>query len=93
MFVVQMRNTSEKSVTLFKNCKVEILRDYEKEDCYSIISNDNYLAIESFNFNEFRDSTLNSISLKTIIFSEITIHENASTYVRLNIVIEAYLDV
>ena len=43
--IVQVRNVINKLYILLKNVKIDILRDFEKKDCYNILSNNRYLTI------------------------------------------------
>ena len=45
IIVVQIRNVNNKSYILFKNVKINMLRNYEEKNCYNTSSNNRHFAI------------------------------------------------
>ena len=87
MTTIQMRNTSNKSYTIFKNLKVKHLRDYDEKNCFMIASKDCYLIVTSDESIDIRKKLMNRI-MKKILLNEITIYENEITIKKLTTMIQ-----
>ena len=48
LVVVQIRNVINVSIILSKHAKIDMLRDFEKKDCYHVFSDDRHLTAISF---------------------------------------------
>ena len=46
MCVVQVNNTFDKSIIIFKNFRLDIVQEYEKKSCYSVFNDYGHLTVE-----------------------------------------------
>ena len=93
--IVQVRNTSAKVYVLSKNLKIDHLKEYEKHECYLILSEERHKAVITkknsilWKFHEeFKDD-----SLKNKLENEITIWSDEVTIKRIKTVIDQYSNV
>ena len=50
LIVVQVRNSTNQSITIFRNFKLEKLNDYDEKDCFLIASKNRHLIVKSFDW-------------------------------------------
>ena len=93
LIVVQIRNTSSKSYIIFKNFKIEHLRNFDKESCFMTSFKNNHLTVILNQIINVKKALKSKKLIKITLFNEITIYENETTMKKLQIIIEKTLKI
>lgn len=98
MKTVQIRNIFEKLYTIFRNFKIDRIKDYNEEECHLIASKNRHLTIKSDKqvmkvFSVLKSSFKYDKSLKTVLLNEVTCYENKAAVAQLFAIVEEYFDI
>lgn len=98
---ILVRNTSIQLYVISKNCKIESITNYHKNECFAMSLKKKHLIIvfnklfkQNINSEIIHDSRkIENKNLETILFNEIIVHDNENTIVRITTMINEYLEI
>ena len=88
LIAVQIRNTSDRSYIIFKNFKIEHLRDFDEKNCFMTSSENSHLAVTSGQIMNVKAALKSKKFIKTTLFNEITMYKDETTMKKLQIITE-----
>ena len=88
LVIIQIRNISDKSYIIFKNFKIEHLRDFDEKNCFMILFENNHLTMISDQIMNVKTTLKSKKFMKTTFFNEITMYGNETTMKKLQTITE-----
>ena len=88
LITMQIKNISDKSNIIFKNFKIEHLRDFDEKNYFMISFENSHLAMISNQIMNVKTALKSEKFIKIALFNEITMYENETTVKKLQIITE-----
>ena len=88
LIAMQIRNISDRSYIIFKNFKIEHLRNFNEKNRFMTSFENSHLTMTSDQIMNVKTILKSKKFMKTTLFNEITMYENETTMKKLQTITE-----